>query len=111
MKTVRLDIVYPKRLFAAQNGSEAAKPELLSLNVILSGVNLAYGDRRMPEPQLRMWGRIKDALMDDDGKPVSGPVELSDEQHEWLLKSLKEANYPPDFADILPRLLDALEGK
>jgi hypothetical protein len=110
MKTIRLDVEYPKRLLVADG--EPSTPEKVSLAVIIGAINLVYSpqkQRQMTIQELRMWSKIQDRIMDEDGKAISGPVELSDEQFEFVYSKLTEAQYPPNFAVPVTVLVDALE--
>ena len=101
-KSIQLDIEYPKRyLTAAMNGDGEVKPEQITLNVLQSAVNLVYSPqsgKQMGVRELRIWSRVQDKLMDDDGHPVTGLIELSDEQFDFIAEKVNEAKYPPVFA-------------
>jgi hypothetical protein len=99
LKSIRLDITYPKRELS---GEKPMLPEQVSLNVILVSVSLSFpggqGGRYMGNPERRMWAKIQDRITDDDGKPVCGEVELSDEQFDFLRKTVKDTAMPPGYA-------------
>ncbi len=101
MKSIRLDIEYPRREFSADRPDWRA--EHVSLRVIDMAVQLAYpgqaqGGRFMPLAEQKMWVKILDRITDEDGKPVCGDVELSDEQFDFLRKVVKETAVPSSFA-------------
>jgi hypothetical protein len=111
MKTIRLDLAYPKRVTSLQNGSGPDAPQI-TVNIIVSAVNLCYSaqrQRHMSLSEARMWSKVQDAIMDEDGKPSTEPVELSDEQFEFLWRTLNEGQYPPEFASALVVVVDAME--
>lgn len=108
-RALRLDIPYPKRCF---RDADPITPEQLTVNIIMSAVNLVYSAQRnhqMSVGKLRMLSRIKNVIMDDDGKAVSGEIELSPEQFDFINSTITEAEYPPEFADAVTALADYLE--
>lgn len=112
MKTIRLDIDYQKRILAGagENGVPGTA-EQVSLAVIIAGVNPSDPghQRQMSIAQLRMWSRIQDRILDDDGKPVAGDVELTPEQFDFLYEKVTQTPYPPGFAGATTAFADYLE--
>jgi len=104
MKTLRLDIEYPKRelIQKDKDGKEiTSKPEDISTLVILAGVNGKYLTERGPRMQpdeLKKWSRIQDKMSDEDGKTLTGEIQLSDEQFDFLYTAVTTATYSPNFA-------------
>ena len=112
MKPFRLDIDYPQRYFAfVANGDGEVKSALISLTVIVSAINLTYGQgkRQMGIRECRMWSKIQNEIMDDDGKPRTGELSLSDEQFDFLYSRIVEAEYPPNFAGPMSVFADYLD--
>ena len=115
MKQIRLDIDYPKRHLAAAAEGSGVRPqtaEELSLAVIVAAVNLVYSpqkQRQMSIQELRMWSKVQDRMMDEDGKALPGDIDLSDEQFDFVYSKLTEAQYPPGFAAAVTCLVDYLE--
>jgi len=112
VKALRMDIEYPKRYFAAQaNGDGDVNPEQVTLNVIVSAVSLCYGQgkKQMGIRDLRMWSKIQNEIMDDDGLPRAGELHLSDEQFDFLYARVTEAEYPPSFAGPVSVFADYLD--
>ena len=110
MRTIRLDIEYPKRAMA---GDKPMTREQTSLNVIIAAVQLAYpggqGGKFMANAERKMWSKIQDKITDDDGKPVSGEVELSDEQFDFLHKTVRDTPLPPGYATAAVAFEDHLD--
>ena len=112
MKVIRMDLTYPKRVLEAAAGEPAPRPEQITLNVIITAVNLVYNPqnkRQMSVQELRIWSRIQDRLMDENGKALAGPIDLSDEQFDFIHAKLNEAQYPPNFATVITILLDSFD--
>jgi len=117
MKKIRLNIPYPKREFRIPEGLKTEElvrfekvnnPQQISLNVISSGVKLVYKDGMTLE-KTKMWSKIQDRIMDDNGKPVLGDIDLSDEQFDFVYDSTTTAKYPDDFATAVTAFIEYLE--
>src|SRR3970040_2380668 len=96
MKSLRLDIEYPQRYFAAvANGDGELKSALISLTIIVSAVALVHGQgkRQMGVRELRLWSKIQNEIMDDRGKPQAGDIRLSDDQFDFIYGRVIGAEY------------------
>ena len=109
MKTIRLDIDYPARALPPEGDSKMSSQEL-SLIVISYAVNRPNEQRQMKAKELRLWSRIQDKIMDDDGKAIAGEIELSPEQFDFLNENVNAAQYPPNFASAVTALCAYLDG-
>ncbi len=115
-RSIRLDIPYSQRVLKQNPDDEKSPdvpgtPEMVSLRLVIAAVSLKYrGETLMPIPHHRIWKRIQDVLMDDNGKAKTGPLTLSIEQFDWLVQTMGGAQYPPQFAGALVTYLDYLES-
>ena len=112
MKSIRLDVLYPPRETRAADGQVSPTWQRISLSVIILAVNTKYtrqGQSTMELPKLKMWSKIQDKIMDENGDPVVGAVELSDEQFDFLYDAVTTSSYPPGFATVVTVYADYLD--
>jgi len=105
---LNLGIEYPRRLTESENGT-GPTPELVSFSVVSNAVASVYGSKQMGVHESRLWSRIQDKMLDEDGKPMAGDIELSREQFEFVSKTVTEAKYPPSFAVAVTRFAEYLD--
>ena len=107
VKRIKMDLNYPKRELGKDGTRQGA-----TFNVIAAAVYAKYGEEhgpRMDAGRSKMWAKIQDRMLDDDGKPVRGTVELSEEQFDFVHETVDSAVYHPAFATAATVLMEHLD--
>ena len=112
MKKIKLDIEYPKRELEPGKDREGKEikneKEQVSMLVIHSALQKKYQEG-MAFDKMKMYSKILDKIIDENGKPMKGEFELSDEQFDFLYETLTTSQLPPSFATAITYFVEYLE--